>query len=163
MLRRSARCALMTLCLVGMFASEASALKFTPFSNVKDVCPKCPKATTDTITFQNNVKVKARIIAETNAFYVIERYGEVRLVPLSDILSIDWGGGSKPAGLTSQDQIVLLNGHVLTGSIIDEKDAPKGGYFRMRSSTNNQTYIVFKKQAESVYKGGRAYTFTRGS
>lgn len=147
--------------LCGM-TSAAAAQDFQPFSNVEDVCPACPKPATDVIALNNNTKVRAKVVAENADFMVIVRYGEVRVVPRRKVESVVWGEGTKPAGLTSQDQIVLNSGHVLTGSITEEKDEP-AAYFRMQSGVNKQTFVIFKSQVSRAYKAGSAYTFKRPS
>lgn len=152
-----------TLMAMGMLcgmSSMALAQDFKPFSNVKDVCPACPKPTTDVITLDNNTKIRAKVVAENVEFMVIVRYGEVRVVLRRKVESVSWGDGSKSAGLTSQDQLVLNNGHVLTGSITEEKDTPSA-YFRMQSGVNKQTYVIFKSQVAKAYKAGSVYTFKR--
>jgi hypothetical protein len=139
--------------LVGAPIATASAVQFAPFSKVKDVCPSCPKRATDTITMDDNSKVQGRVVAQNDMFFVVSRFGELRTVPSARVMSIDWANGNQPPGLLSQDQILLRTGVVLTGNIIEEKDKP--AYYRLQSSINNQTYVVFKNQAESVFKGGK--------
>lgn len=156
-MRTILRTVLVSALLCGV-SSAAVAQDFQPFSNVKDVCPSCPKTATDVITLNNNTKIRAKVVAENTDFMVIVRYGELRVVPRSKVESVVWGDGSKAAGLTSQDQIVLKNGHVLTGSITEEKDEPSS-YFRMQSGVNKQTYVIFKTQVSKAYKAGSPYTF----
>jgi hypothetical protein len=131
----------------------ADAVQFTSFTKVKDVCPTCPKRASDTITMDDNSKVQGRIVAQNDMFFVVARYGELRTVPAARVMSIDWANGNQPPGLLSQDQILLRTGVVLTGNIIEEKDKP--AYYRLQSAVSNQTYVVFKNQAESVFKGGK--------
>ncbi len=146
-------------CGVLLCATTANAQDFKPFTKVKDVCPACPKKASDKITLNNNLTITAKIVAENNVFYVLSLYGEIRTVPKARIMSVEWANGNKPSGLVSQDQIVLKNGVVLNGSIAEEKNKP--GFFRMQSSLNNQTFIVFKDQIRVVYKAGTEYTFKR--
>ncbi|MEM1349556.1 MAG: hypothetical protein AAGI01_13420 [Myxococcota bacterium] len=140
------------------FADTASAQRFRPFTPAQDVCPDCAKTSTDVITLKSNETIKAQVVAENNAFYVVSRYGEVRVVPKGLIRSLDWANGSKPSGLLRQDQILLKSGHVVTGEIVEERDKPS--YFKLQSQLNNQTFIVFKENIQAVYKGGVSYNFT---
>ncbi len=135
-----------------MVSSTAMAADFRPFSTVEDVCPTCPKRAEDTITLDNGTKVKARIVAENDDYLILSRYGEVRVLPKSRLMSVDWANNSARSGLTSQDQIVLGNGHVITGNIIEENS--ETGLYRLQSSLNQQIYVVFAKEAEAIYKGG---------
>ena len=140
-------------CAMMAMAGPAMAVNFQPFTKVTDVCPTCPKRATDTITLNSSTKIAAKVVAENDDFFVLVRYGEVRAVPKGSVQSVEWANGSAPTGLTSQDQIVLRSNHVLTGSIIEEnKDR---GFYRMQSSVNKQTFVVFDNSAESVYKAGR--------
>lgn len=137
-------------------SAQVSAADFRPFSPVQDVCPTCPKSAEDQITLNNDTKIRAKIVAENDDFFVLARYGEVRILPKERVLSVEWANNSQPSGLDMQDQVLLTTGHVVTGSIIEEQDKP--AYFKIQSSINQQTYIVFKAQAEAVYRGGRRVT-----
>ena len=132
--------------------SAAAAADFKAFSTVEDVCPTCAKRAVDTITLDNGTKVKARIEAENEDYLVLSRYGEVRIIPKSRLMSVEWANNSERSGLTSQDQLVLSSGHVLTGSIIEENQ--EQGVYRLQSSLNQQIYVVFATQVESIYKAG---------
>ena len=76
---------------------------------------------------------------------------------MARIKSMTWATGNAPSNLTSQDQLLLKSGHVLTGTILEEKAKP--GLFRLQSSTSRQTYVVFKAQVAQAFRGGQAYTF----
>ena len=139
--------------LMCLGSAQGMAADFRPFSSVEDVCPTCAKRAVDTITLDNGTKVKARIEAENDDYLVLSRYGEVRIIPKSRLMSVEWANNSERSGLTSQDQLVLSSGHVLTGSIIEENK--EQGIYRLQSSLNQQIYVVFGTQVESVYKAGR--------
>lgn len=147
-MRAGALCAAMCV----MVTSTATAADFRPFAAVQDVCPTCPKRAEDNITMDNGTKVKARIEAENDDYLILSRYGEVRMLPKSRLMSVDWANNSARTGLTSQDQIVLNTGHVLTGNIIEENT--ETGLYRLQSSLNQQIYVVFAKEAEAIYKAG---------
>jgi hypothetical protein len=131
---------------------------FTPAS-----CPTCelPPRYGDKIDLKAGGAVKGRIVAENDAFYVVERYGQVRTVGKQLVSAVTFASGSKPAGLSDGDHILLANGHVLVGTIVEEKDAP--GLFRLDSRLGNKSqFIAFKTEVAAVYKNGKAYTFERG-
>lgn len=146
--------------LTMLISSPALAVDFVPFSKVEDVCPECPKKAEDVITLSNGIKIKAKVVAENSSFLVLSRYGELRMVPQSRVQSVDWSNGSKMNNMTSQDQLVLLSGHVLTGSILEDKTEPVA-YFRLQSSVNNQTFVIFKSQVKEAYKSGKPHTIER--
>ena len=157
--KRAGLMGLMALAL-GAPAADAQAVDFTPFAKVEDVCPKCAKASEDTVTLSSGEKLKAKIVAESASFLVLLRYGEVRMLPQSRVQSVDWGKGTRGGDLTGQDQLVLTNGHILTGAIIEEKTEPVA-YFRLQSSTHKQSFVVFKDQVQEAYKSGQRYSFER--
>ncbi|QDG54309.1 hypothetical protein FIV42_27255 [Persicimonas caeni] len=153
-----------TACAVALAVSglsvAASAADFVPFSKVENVCPDCKKPKADVISMSNGSTIRGTVVAENTDFYTVVRYGEVRAVPRSSVQSIAWADGSKPSSLLDKDQIVLNNGHVLSGTIVDEKDEP--AFFQIKSSFSDYTYMVTKSQVKKAYKGGSEYSFSKG-
>lgn len=137
--------------------ASAQDFKFKPWSDVTDVCPSCEQPPGDVISLKNGDEVKGIIRAINPVFYTVERFGEIRTVPTQDVKNVDWKRGSKPSGLDSLDQIVLTNGHVLTGKIVVDNDRPP--YFEIESSYLDYTYTVFKSQAQMVFRNGIEYDF----
>ena len=140
----------LALALVPLNLTAQQPAVFTP---VKDVCPTCAKPAQDIITLGDGRKVLARVVAENEDFFVVSRYGEVRAISKGGGMRIAWSNSRQPTGLTSQDQLVLSNGHVLTGAIVEQKDKP--ALIRLQSSVNQQTFIVFLDQVTAMYKDGR--------
>jgi hypothetical protein len=128
---------------------------FTPAS-----CPTCelPPTYGDVISLKAGSTVKGRVVAENDAFYVVERFGQIRAVGKQLVGNVTFAGGSKPNGLTAGDHILLKNGHVLVGTIVEEKDSP--GLFRLDSRLGNKSqFVAFKTQVAAVYKEGKPYAF----
>ena len=144
---------LLTCLFLSLPALPLMAQDTQPFSKVTDVCPTCAKPAQDVLTLGDGTELQARVVAENDDFFVVERHGEVRSVSKSSGMRVAWANSREPVGLSSQDQIVLNNGHILTGSLVEEKDKP--ALYRLQSSLNTQTYIVFKDQVRSLYKGGK--------
>lgn len=143
---------------LGLVSSTTAAQEFKPFSTVENVCPECEQPEADVVELSTGDKIRGTVVAENTDFYVVVRYGEVRAVPRGQVQAIEWAGGNKPSGLMSKDQILLPNGHVLSGTITEEKDEP--ALFKIKSSFNQQTFVVFKEAVETVYKDGQEYSFT---
>lgn len=143
---------------IGLVSSTAAAQDFKPFTKVENVCPDCEQPRADIIELSSGDSIRGTVVAENTDFYVVVRYGEVRAVPRSDVQAIEWAGGNKPSGLMNKDQILLPNGHVLSGTITEEKDEP--ALFKIKSSFNQQTFVVFKKVVKTAYKDGQAYSFS---
>ncbi len=143
-------------CLVASSVT-AQDFSFEPWSDVTKVCPSCEPPPADEIELTNGNTVQGTIRAINPEFYTLERFGEVRTVPARDVANVEWKRGSQPRGLDNLDQIVLKNGHVLTGSITVDNDRPP--YFEIESSYMDQSYTVFKSQIEMVFKGGEEYDF----
>lgn len=141
---------------IGAVAVEASAVEFEPFHEVENVCPDCEKPESDTVELSDGTTVRCTIVAENQDFLVVERYGETRGIPNSEVASKSYADGGPPSDLRSQDQIVLKNGHVLTGSIVDESDKP--GHYQLKSAVGDFSYVVFKSQAEALYREGSKET-----
>ena len=101
-----------------------------------------------------------RIVPQSEK-YVVERFGQIRVVGKQLIGNVTFAGGNKPSGLTAGDHILLKNGHVLVGTIVEEKESP--GLFRLDSRLGNKSqFIAFKTQIASVYKDGKPYAFEPG-
>ena len=138
--------------MITLVSGAVSAADFRAFTPVEDVCPTCPKRATDTVVMNNGTQIKALVVAENDDYLILSRYGEVRVLPKSRLSSVEWANDALRTGLTTQDQIVLSSGHVITGSILEEN--ADTGLYRVQSSLNAQTYVVFKDQIEAVYKAG---------
>lgn len=140
--------------LPGVFVSApAGAQEFQPFTDVGDVCPDCPGPHTEVLTLVGGETVKANLVAENDDFFVAERYGEVRTIPHAVIATVKWTDESRRSELKSQDQILLPNGHVLTGKIIKESDEP--AFFQLESSLGDFTHVAFEGQIDRVYRQGK--------
>lgn len=137
-------------------AGTAFAVNFQPFSTVENVCPECESMDFDAVEMNDGQTVRCNVVAENDDFFVLERFGEVRAVSASQVKAIEWTDGEKPGNLRSQDQVVLNNGHVLTGSVVDESDKP--GHFQIESSVADFSYTVFKSEIRSLYRGGSKQT-----
>ncbi|MCA9695151.1 MAG: hypothetical protein R3A51_13800 [Nannocystaceae bacterium] len=108
-----------------LLAGTATAASFRPFTDGGNVCEKCTEKTLDTITLKSGTVIKARVTAKNSSFYVLNRHGEVRALPIGEVKEIKWAKGSEPAGLTSGGQVVLKNGHVLSGQVSIESNGKK--------------------------------------
>lgn len=144
---------------VGLLASSAFAqdFSFQEWSDVTMVCPTCEPPPADTITLRNGDTLEGTIRAINPVFYTLERFGEIRTVPTNDVNEVEWKRGDQPSGLDSLDQIVLKNGHVLTGEITIDNERPP--YFEIESSFLDHSYTVFKSQIEMVFRDGQEYDF----
>ncbi len=149
------------LVATALLASTAMAqdvdFSFNDWSDVTQVCPTCEPPPADELVLRNGDTVQGTIRAVNPVFYTVERFGEVRTVPAGDVQEVNWKRGDQPRGLDSLDQIVLKNGHVLTGEIIVDNDRPP--YFEIQSSYLEYSYTVFKSQIAMVFRDGQEYDF----
>lgn len=152
------RGALFSLVALTIFMVTASAsaqdYSFRDWSDVSSVCPSCDAVTTDVLELTSGQEIQGNVVAINADFYTVERFGEIRTVPASQVSAVNWKDGSQPAGIDALDQIVLNNGHVLTGELVVENEAP--AYMQLRSATNDATFTVFATQAAAVYRAGQA-------
>ena len=140
---------------MSMASPAFSQVQFESFSNVKDVCPDCDKTKSDTVTLTGGETIRCNIVAENDDFLVVERFGEVRGIPIHEVDSKSFAD-SRPSNLKSQDQLVLKSGHIVTGEIVDESDKP--GHFQLKSSIRDFSYVVFKTEAKALYRSGSKET-----
>lgn len=142
------------LVLLGV-SSVGFALDFRPFTPVQNVCPECEPPPDDEMEMSDGEKIRGKIVAENEDFYVMLRYGEVRAVPKSMIKGITWEDGSKPSGIGRLDQVLLKNGHVISGTIIEEVEKPR--HMKIRASYADITFTVFNSEIDRAYKNGARY------
>lgn len=129
-----------------------TAAAYTPFTSVNNVCPTCTQPKADVLTTNDGATIRGSVLAENSSFYVFFRYGEIRAIPKNEVQKIEWANGTKPGGLTNFDQIVLKSGHVMSGTIVDNKEKP--ALFQIKSSKGELTYVVFKSQVAKIFKSG---------
>lgn len=144
-------------CLSSTAMAQDVDLSFESWSDVSQVCPTCEAPAADELELTNGETVVGTIRAYNDTFYTVERFGEVRTVPADDVSNINWERGEDPGGLDDLDQIVLKNGHVLTGEIIVDNDRPP--YFELQSSYLDYSYTVFKSQIAMVFQDGQEFDF----
>lgn len=144
-----------TRTLAGLLALLPASLLlcgFTPFTSVTNVCPSCDKPKSDVVVLRSGTRVRCSVVAQNTDYYVIERFGEYRAVTKNEASSVEWKGKGGPANLGTGDQILLKNGVVLHGAIIEEV---KGRYFSIQVGTLK--HIVWVSQIQSVHKAGNPY------
>lgn len=129
----------------------APAFAFTPFTVVKNVCETCEQPPADVITLSTGQTLRANVVGENPSFYVVVRYSEVRAIPRAEVRSVKWQNGSKPPAVSSSTQVLLKNGYAFAGSIIEDKSEP--ALIQLKSSYNDQTYILFKSEIQEAYTG----------
>ena len=157
-LRKAMWSAAVVAVVMGMAATAvAQDFSFEAWSDVTQVCPTCEPPPADTIETADGETIEGTIRAINPVFYTLERFGEVRTVPTGEVESVEWKRGDQPDGLESLDQIVLDNGHVLTGEITIDNDRPP--FFELESSYLDHSYTVFKSQIAMVFRDGEEYDF----
>ena len=128
------------------------AFAWAPFTPVVNVCETCEQAPADVVMLNNGTTLRGDVVGENPSFWVVVRYTEARAIPKSDVKSITWKNNTKPAIVSNSDQLLLKNGVVLNGSIIEDKSKPP--VIQLKSSYLDQTYIVFKAEVAEAYKAG---------
>ncbi len=145
-MKKTSICCLLSIPFVGFLYG------FTPFTAVVNVCPKCP-ISADELTLTSNLKVSCRVVAQNNEYYVISRHGEYRAVKKAEIAAVKWRGAGGPSSLGTGDQILLKNGAVFHGAILERK---KGRYYVIQ--VGSLKHVIWNSQIKSVHKGGLPYT-----
>lgn len=110
----------------------------------------------DTLVMTSGPERTGRVVAKNEAFYVFEPMTAkqtVEAVEISAVESIKWGAGKEPANLTSFDQIVLANGHLLNGKLAQKKKSA-GGYVQLDGWHGKLSYQVHHSQISRVFVAG---------
>lgn len=131
------------------FAARAQELK--PFSVVQS-------AGTSTLAWDKIVlkdgskELSAIVVAENSEFYVLERFGEYRAVGRDKVASVTKNDKVvRETGHT--DQVLLKNGHVLTGQIMQERS---DGMVEVKQANGRNSLYAWKDKAVSViFKDGK--------
>lgn len=138
--------------LLFSFAVATPAYAWEPFTEVTNVCETCEQEPADVVTLTNGNTIRGSVVGENPAFYVVVRYTEARAIPRGEVKSIAWAKGNKPAAVSSSDQLLLKNGVVFSGTILENKTKP--ALIQLKSSFLDQTYIVFKAEIQEAYQSG---------
>ncbi len=127
---------------------------FKPFPVVKNVCPLCKgKPSFDTVVLTTGAKIRCDVIAQNSDYYVLERFGVLRMVRKTDVSSVEWKSNTPPK-LATGDQVLLHSGLALHGTIYTVQ---KGRFIEIRSGKHMHT--VWVSQIQAAYQGGKALTF----
>lgn len=129
---------------------------FRPFTPVTNVCPRCTTPPHfDTVVLIAGAKIACNVIAQNADYYVLERFGEQRMVKKSDVSSVEWKDKNPPK-LGKGDQILLNSGMALHGTITDEQ--PKRLF---TIQVGKRKHVIWVSQIQSVYKNGVVYAVQR--
>ena len=142
------------LTIVLCCSSMAAAQEFKPFTPVKNVCPTCPQKGYDRIELKDGQVIEAVVFAENPAYYVLGKHGELRAEARDKVSKIDRSADAvRQEG--HEDQILLKNGVVFSGKIVNEHE--KNGMFEIRIPTLRPTVYAYKSQIVNVYKAGKLH------
>ncbi len=136
----------------GLLGSSAQAQTFKPFTDVATVCPECWAQRYDHIALKGGQVVYARVLAENPAFYVLERFGELRAVGRDKVERIE-----RHEALTAEqqasvrDQILFLDGSVLVGQITQEFQDT--GWYQLEYG--RYVHLASQTQISLVFKAGK--------
>ncbi len=141
-----------TLSIAAILSASVFLVGFTPFTPVNNVCTTCTQAPSDVLTMNSGEELRVRIVGENPSFYVAVRNGESRAIPRNEVRGVKWANGSIPPDIAGADQILLNNGFVFSGKIVEDKANP--ALFQLKSNWTNQTYILFKDQVKEAFRTG---------
>jgi hypothetical protein len=149
----------LALVLVLAATSGAHAQVYKPFTKVDDACPRCSGGPAyDRIALRGGDELRAVVIAENEAFYVLLRFGELRAVGRDQVASVTKNDAAvRPPGFG--DQILLVDGTVRAGTM-DADPAPDAAFFDLKVP-ETQVHHVARVAVAAVYRGGkRVYAAT---
>lgn len=127
---------------------------FKPFPVVKNVCPTCKgKPSFDTVVLTTGAKIECDVIAQNSDYYVLQRFGVLRMVKKTDVSSVEWKSKDPPK-LATGDQVLLHSGLALHGTI---NTVQKGRFIEIRSGKH--MHIAWVSQIQVAYQGGKPVAF----
>lgn len=142
------------LSFVVTHATQARAQELKPFTVVKEFCPECPRNDLDKIKLKGGQTVLAVVVGDNSAFYVLEKYGELRAVGRDKVDSIERSStASRETG--HEDQILLKDGKVFSGKIVKERET--NGLFEIQVPPHKIILRAYKPVIASVFKAGKQY------
>jgi hypothetical protein len=134
-----------------LFLIAALALSgFTPFSQVRNVCPRCPGPAADRVVLESGAQLDCQVVAQNVDSYIVERFGELRVVEKAQVASLKLREEIKVDA--TADQVVLKSGVVFSGRLVDEA---KDRYFVLEM--NGRRHVAWTSTVRRVYKGGQRH------
>jgi hypothetical protein len=132
--------------------SAASAQTFKPFSEASSHCPDCMKDRYDGVRWKTGEVVYARVVAENPAFYVLERFGELRAVARDAVAGIDRKIAQNEASkAANRDQVLLLNGVVFSGVVSGGEGVD---YYKMVVAPGGYSHQIQKSMIALLFVAG---------
>jgi hypothetical protein len=133
----------------------ASAQVFKSFTHVESVCGHCSGGLPyDRIVLKSGEDVKARVLAENEAFLVLERYGELRAVGHDQVREVTKNQAvQRPPGYG--DQILLKDDVVLAGTINGELAKDADHFDIVIPGTPTPLHQPARSTVAAVYRGGK--------
>jgi hypothetical protein len=133
--------------------SAAWGQAYKPFTPVTSVCPSCTTGPQyDRIVLRNGIEIRARLIAENEVFYVLEKFGELRAVGRAEVATIEKNRNvERPAGF--QDQILFKDGIVFAGALTESHG---GDAFEIIIPPSTTPAIAPRAAVAYVYRAGKA-------
>jgi hypothetical protein len=123
---------------------------FTPFTEVRNVCPRCPGPEADRVVLKSGAELACKVVAQNVDSYIVERFGELRAVNKQQVASLKLREQVKVD--ESADQVVLKSGVVFSGRLVDED---KGRFFVVEMA--GRRYVAWISTVRAVYKAGERH------
>jgi len=146
--RLASSCLVLAAVVAAPLAAQAQDLR--PFSVVQTV--GVSTLPWDKIVLKDGKEVSAKVVAENPMFYVLERFGEYRAVGKDKVASIT--KNDKCVRETGHvDQVLLKNGHILTGKIVQERG---DGMVEVKQVNGHASLFAWKEKTIAViFKDGK--------
>jgi hypothetical protein len=155
--------ALVSLVGVGTGAGVAHGQPLKPFTHVDNVCPRCTTGPAyDTVSLRAGGDVRAFVVAENDAFLVLERLGELRAVGRDQVVGVRHEPSpARPTGYP--DQILLVDGTVLAGTMAADPAADTSTFEITVPRTPTALHRIDHSVVAAVYRGGKRVYAATGS
>lgn len=127
---------------------------FKPFPVIPNGCPECAMKDYEQLVLPDGAKISVHLLAETPDFYVAERFGDFRVVPKTEVSSIDRTQAPTPNPDFNRLDVVILstaNELVVAGHI---EEAQPGRFVRIKPwKATTDPIIVWYKLIKQVWRG----------
>jgi hypothetical protein len=152
---RSPSILLALACSLTLASTALADAGFRPFTPVENVCPSCEPDRFDRLTLKSGGELEAWVIRDNGTSLLLELHGEMRVIARSEVGEIkltskrDDAERKRVAG-QHPDQIVLINGHVISGRITDT------GKVYQLTSPKGFSYTAEAPQIREVIRQGKS-------
>ena len=151
--RKTPRIALIFLALV---LASFGLMGMKPFTTLPNTCPECPLNGYEQLIFADGKNLTVHILGDYPEFYLVERFGEFRIVAKSEVKSIDKSHAPTPNPDLNRLDLVLTstpNEYVVAGRI---EEVQPGRLIKIKPwKSSSESVTVWHKALKQIWRGSK--------